>query len=145
MILLAERLDVVLHHQAAADGLDVDGHPLAVRRGGEAGGDVRRRTALVLRSDRLKHQVGMSIFSIGALMMAVKLESTIWLVVMARSPVALCVVAVRETSRPRVVIRVTLSQIDRPFVLQYFGADDRNLLVIDCYGSLAGGAARDPQ
>ena len=37
-------------------------------------------------SDRLKHQVGMSIFSIGALMVAVKLESTIWLVVFSWSP-----------------------------------------------------------
>src|SRR3977135_2021610 len=36
LVLLAERLYVVLHHKAAADGLDVDGHPLAIRCGREA-------------------------------------------------------------------------------------------------------------
>ena len=47
MILVAKRLDVVLHHQAAADRLDVDRHALAVRGCGEAGGDMGGRAALV--------------------------------------------------------------------------------------------------
>jgi hypothetical protein len=38
------------------------------------------------RSGRLKHQAGISIFSIGALMVAVKLESTICLSFMNSSP-----------------------------------------------------------
>ncbi len=31
MVLLAQRLDIVLHHQASADDFDVDGHPPPVR------------------------------------------------------------------------------------------------------------------
>jgi hypothetical protein len=42
MILLAERLHIVLHHRAAADRLNVDRHPPAVRRRRKAGRDVGR-------------------------------------------------------------------------------------------------------
>src|SRR5262245_8693395 len=48
MIFVAKRLDKMLHHQATADDLDVDGHAFAVRRHRRSCGNVRWRTALVL-------------------------------------------------------------------------------------------------
>ncbi len=45
---LAQHLDVVLNHQAAANSLDIDRHAPPVRRRGKAGGDVGWRTALIL-------------------------------------------------------------------------------------------------
>src|SRR6266704_4954853 len=54
VVSFTERFDVVLYHQAAADRLDVDGHPLAVRRGREAGSDVRWRTALIFRLGQIE-------------------------------------------------------------------------------------------
>ena len=54
VVSFTERFHVVLYHQAAADRLDVDGHPLAVRRGREAGSDVRWRTALIFRLGQIE-------------------------------------------------------------------------------------------
>src|ERR1700748_603572 len=48
MILAAQRFDVMLNQDGAADNFDIDRHALAVSRGSVAGGDVRRRTTLVL-------------------------------------------------------------------------------------------------
>ena len=47
MVFATERLDVVLHYHAAANDFDIDGHSLAVWRGGEPGGDMRWRAGLV--------------------------------------------------------------------------------------------------
>ena len=48
MVFAAKCLDVVLHHQAAANDFDVDGHSLAVWRSRKSYGDVCWGKALIL-------------------------------------------------------------------------------------------------
>ena len=87
MITFTDFFHIVLDHRASAEYLDIDRHAPAVWRRREPAEQWAGEQAWYSASGKLKHHEGISTFSIGALILAEKLDSTKVLSSIFRPPV----------------------------------------------------------